>query len=242
MPLSKCEHNGKAELSQETLKSIGLNFDVLYSSAENIVAAAIAVKNKNKREYTTVPFCHTIEANALGADIFPGDDTAGPRPASYIYQNIEDVKLYPIKESALILRLAEACIELKRRRERITWMIAGPISVLSCLLPLSALFKTWRKDTDNISALFGNFSKIMLEYTEQICAAGASCVSYADPAGIPAILGEKYSTFLSENFTSPFLEKVEKICGTNTHLIICPLTKTTLQNCTYKCIWQSNSE
>ena len=76
--MSACNLVDKGDVTPAMLNKLKFEFKDIYNSAENIEAAALAAKEEYKRSFAMIPFCHTVEAKALGGDIFPGDDTAGP--------------------------------------------------------------------------------------------------------------------------------------------------------------------
>ena len=228
--MSACTLIDKADVTPEMLAKLKFSFDDIYSSAENIEAASLAVKDANKKDFAMIPFCHTVEAKALGGDIFPGDDTAGPRTRSYIYKNMDELKIFSFNDFKDLQNLAQACKNLKARGEIVAWMITGPISIISSLLPIEQIFKTWRKEPDKIIKAFNELKDALLDSVKLICESGCDLISYADPAGNLDILGPRNAAFISQHFTAPFLKEAIEICKQyNTILSVCPLTAEALQ-------------
>ena len=221
--MGSCTFLDKGDVTPAMLEGLGFTFGNIYSSAENVKAAALAVKEANNRTFATVPFCHTVEAKALGGDIFPGDDTAGPRAGSYVCKGLDELKLRSMKDFPDVRHLVQACRDLKAAGEKVAWMITGPISTLSCLLPIEQIFKGWRKDADRMAEVLREYETVLLEEVELACDAGADLISYADPAGNTDILGPKNGAFMSREFTAPFLNKAMKLCEGRTKLSMCPL-------------------
>ena len=77
-----CSPENQEMISPELIRSLGMPPAEIYASAENIVKLAKAAGEVDGRGFVLLPFCHTVEAKALGADIKPADDTAGPRPGA----------------------------------------------------------------------------------------------------------------------------------------------------------------
>ena len=237
--MGSCTFLDKGDVTPDMLKGLGSTFADIYSSAANIKAAARAVKETNGRSFALIPFCHTVEAKALGGDIFPGDDTAGPRAGSYIYKTLDEVELRPITDFPDVRHLAQAGRELKAEGERVAWMITGPISTLSCLVPIEQIFKAWRKDADKMGAILDELQGVMLDWVKLICDTGADLIPYADPAGNIDILGPKNGAFMSQRFTAPFLNEAAKVCGTRTKLSMCPLAAEALMKAK---LWGGDAE
>lgn len=228
--MASCTLIDKGDVTPAMLEKLGFTFGDIYSSAENIEAASLAVKDENKREFALIPFCHTVEAKALGGDIFPGDDTAGPRARGYIYKNMDELKIFNFNDFIDLKNLAAACRDLKNKGYKVAWMITGPISILSSLMPIEQIFRTWRKEPDKMSAALDELKNALLESVKLICESGCDLISYADPAGNLDILGPRNGAFMSKNFTAPFLKEALEICkNTGTILSVCPLAAESLQ-------------
>lgn len=221
-----CSYENQELVSPKLLLSMGIAPGSLYESEDVIIR--IAQKAREGGGYVALPFCHTTEAKALGADITPADETAGPRPGRYTCENLSQIPTLPLAQDPEISRLLRACGRLHEAGDAVAYQITGPISLLSCLMDLSVLFKTWRKEPDTVAAAWERLRAMMLDYVSAICAAGADYISYADPAGNGDILGPRYTRLLTEGYTLPFLRSAAERCGADTTLVICPLTASAL--------------
>lgn len=228
MELPSCRHENQELVSPALLHSLGVEPAGLYGSVDTILQVALGAKQAGGQGFVALPFCHTTEAAALGADIKPADDTAGPRPGAYTCTAIDQVPVRPLAQDPVIVRLLEACGQLKAQGERVVYQLTGPISLLSCLMDLSVLFKTWRKQPDQVQALWDALIPTLLDYVSAICQAGADAISFADPAGNGDILGPKYARLLCQGFTIPFLRQALERCGGGTTLVLCPITAAAL--------------
>ncbi|MGB5822942.1 MAG: uroporphyrinogen decarboxylase family protein [Proteocatella sp.] len=223
-----CKFSEKGDISPKIMEILGLDFAKIYDDKNNIIRIASAIKAENNNKTMVLPFCHTVEAKAMGGDIRPGDDTAGPRPGSYVYSNLEEIKKISVMDNPDAKRLLQSCADLKHQGENVVFMITGPISILSSIMDLTVVFKAWRKNPDLLSEVFGVISEMLLEFVKEISAAGADIISFADPAGNPDILGGKYTASLAEMFLLPFLTKAIEVCGDSTTICLCPLAAATL--------------
>ena len=211
-------------ISEEMLSSLGIKASSIYENETTIARLAQAMGETTGTGYAILPFCHTVEAKALGADILPADAAAGPRPGRYVYETLSQIPLRSFVHTPEIQHLLAACQELHRTGNKVAFQITGPISMLSCLMDLSSLFRTWRKQPDAVSAFLEQLIPLMLEYVEAICCAGADAISYADPAGTGTILGPRYTEAILQLFTLPFLQAASEYCADRTALMVCPLT------------------
>lgn len=211
-------------ISPELICSLGIAPSEIYASTENIVKLAKAAGEADRRGFVLLPFCHTVEAKALGADIKPADDTAGPRPGSCTLKGPEELAPVEIAKSPDAARLLEACAALAAEGRSVVYQLSGPVSILSCMMPLNNFFKSWRKEPETARRCLGAIGDMLLDYAREIRAAGVKYISYSDPAGNRDILGPKYSRQMAEEFTLPFLKRLAEACGEDTSVIICPLT------------------
>lgn len=225
-----CKFKEGGEISPQIIKNLNIEFDKIYATKENIINLSKAIKEDNNSKTFVLPFCHTIEAKSMGADIKPADDVAGPRPGSYVYKTLDDVKKISVLEDPDTQRLLSACKDLKAQGHHVSFMVTGPISILSNLMDLTIVFKTWRKQPEKIQEVFDTISDILLEFVQEISKSGADLISFADPAGNPDILGAKYNTALTDMFLFPFLKKAISACEENTVLCVCPLAAANLSN------------
>jgi len=219
-----CSTANQETISYETIRALNIQPEAIYAKTEHIVSLARCAGQKSAAPIALLPFCHTVEAHAMGADIKPADETAGPRPGNYVMQSPAEVKHTVIAGDADAKRLLEACATLKAEGLPVVFQLSGPISILSCLMDLSKVFKLWRKEPDTVQACLDTIRDMLCEFVKEIVSAGAECISYADPAASPDILGPKYSALLTECFTVPLLREMIDICGTACTISVCPLT------------------
>ncbi|NLK52325.1 MAG: methylcobamide--CoM methyltransferase [Syntrophomonadaceae bacterium] len=223
-----CKHRNAAGFSQYILDKTALPFPESYNNHTSLATLAIAVKEEKNFAYCTLPFCHTVEAEALGGRISLGDGRIGPRPKEYSFNTLEDLlRASPINFSkGRIHQVLLACSSLKKRGEKVALEICGPYSILNCLIDISIFFKSWRKNPRLVEAVFAFISDNLLRYIQAACEVGVDIISYADPAGSLNILGPQYTKNTANLFTIPFLKKAEHLTDGRCLIHLCP--KTTL--------------
>lgn len=218
-----CGGLNRETVSPQLIRSAGLEPQQLYAGVENIIAVAQKAKTAGKNGWITLPFCHTVEAKAMGADICPADDSAGPRPGAYTRASLEDFPETEIARAPDAARLLQACCSLSQAGESVVYQVSGAISILSCFLDLSMVFKTWRKSPEIVKDIWQKLRRMLLAYCREICKAGVSHIAFADPAGGPDILGPKYTKALTDQFTLPFLRELVADCCGKVTVSVCPL-------------------
>ena len=223
---TKCRYQAVDTIDISLLEQLHIPPEGIYDSVGNIISLAKAIHDEHDAAVVSLPFSHTVEAQALGADIQPADETAGPRPGQYVLQNPGQIELLDLTEDPQVANLLEACHLLQTDGYRVAYQISGPISILSCLMDLAMVFKVWRKQPEQMANIFANLQQMLLAYLEAACRSGVAYLSYADPAGNADILGPKFTRLLTQQFTAPFLMQAQQLIETKryqTTLLLCPL-------------------
>ncbi len=221
-----CKPQDAIGFSQEIIDKTGLSFPESYNDNMSLATLALAVKEDKNFPLCMLPFCHTIEAEALGGKINLGNGLIGPRPKEYAFTSVEDLLQTPSMDfsKGRIHQVLLACTLLKERGEKVALEICGPYTIISSLMDLSLFFKAWRKDPLLTENLFSFISDNLLNYFKAACAAGVDIISYADPAGSLTILGPKYTEKTARLFTVPFLQKAREITAGKALIHLCPKT------------------
>lgn len=223
---TKCRYQAVDTIDISLLEQLHIPPEGIYDSVGNIISLAKAIYDERDAAVISLPFSHTVEAQALGADIQPADETAGPRPGQYVLQNPGQIELLDLTEDPQVANLLEACHLLQTDGYRVAYQISGPISILSCLMDLAVVFKVWRKQPEQMANIFANLQQMLLAYLDAACRSGVAYLSYADPAGNADILGPKFTRLLTKQFTAPFLLHSQQLIetqGYQTTLLLCPL-------------------
>ncbi len=223
-----CKHKNDSGFSPGILSKTALPFPASYNDSVSLATLSQALKEEMKAPFCILPFCHTVEAEALGAIITLGDGHIGPRAKVYAFDKTEDILQIPSIDfsTGRIHQVLQACSLLKGRGEKVALEISGPFSILTCLIDISKFFITWRKQPQLVEEVFDFISCNLLSYYQAACEAGVDIISYADPVGSLAILGPQYSEITCNLFTVPFLQQAEVLVAGKCLIHLCP--KTTL--------------
>ena len=111
-----CACDDSAGISLENIKSSGLRFPDAYMQAEMMSVLAKAFKKQGGTLCCMLPFCHTVEAEAMGAIVHYGDERTGPRVKEYICHSLDDVLSVPRMDfsKGRIQEVLRACKILRR--------------------------------------------------------------------------------------------------------------------------------
>lgn len=218
----KCTHNNSDDISQiEDMDNI--KFPEAYMKGEEMTRLALKIKNTSKSPICILPFCHTVEAECLGAIVNFGDAMYGPRVNEYKIKNVKELeKLEPIDfTQGRISQVILACKNLKDTGEFVCLEISGPMTILSSLIDLKEIFKAWRKNRENIIKVLEFINGQILKYADT-AKDYVDIICYADPIASYNILGPKMSEEWTKISTIPFLNKLSSTINKNSVIHICP--------------------
>ena len=153
-----CGYDDGSGLGIWAEKNPALKFPESYLHREMIARLARTIRQNEDASYCLLPFCHTLEAETLGADIYLGDGKTTPRarhPRCSDLSEVLDLTM-DFSNSRLQETLA-ACRLLKEQGETVLFQISGPLTILNSLVPSDMLFRAFRKDPELILKLFRTF-------------------------------------------------------------------------------------
>ncbi|MDR2782646.1 MAG: methylcobamide--CoM methyltransferase [Treponema sp.] len=156
-----------------------------------------------------IPFCMTIEAEALGSDVDFGSLKCEPKIVREPFSSVEQVRFLP-KGAILKNKRAEAVIgavsSLSKKQPDIPVIgsITGPISLTASLVDPLMFFKELRKKKETAHKVINYVTEQIIEYARLMAENGAAVISIADPTATGEILGP----VLFEEFAVPYINKI----------------------------------
>lgn len=222
----KCTYDNSAGISGEVTKDLDLTFPDAYKHCDTMVTLAEALKKTDGAPFCELPFCHTVEAEAMGGIVNYGNDKTGPRAKEYICTKPEELLELQSMDfsSGRIHELLLACQKLRLKGENVVLEVAGPFTVLNVLIDAKYVFKGMRKQPELMKEVFWKIGRELLKYIEEAQKYGVNMISYADSSGGVNILGPKMAEQVVEDFTYDFLKEVEKLIGDDMVVMLCPKT------------------
>ncbi len=222
----QCTYDNSAGISGEVTKNLGLTFPEAYLHWDTMAALSKALKEFDKAAFCELPFCHTVEAEAMGGIVNYGNEVAGPRAKEYICTAPEEIlKLPAIDFSAgRIHQVLLACKALREAGEHVVLLVSGPFTILNVLIDAKHVFKAMRKKPELMKEVFWKLGTEILRFMEEGKKYGAELISYADSSGGVNILGPKLWEQVVEDFTYEFIQKAAELADDKTMLLLCPKT------------------
>ncbi len=220
----ECGYDNSVGISAEVTAGLDLDFPDAYLHADTMKILARAVKEAEGSDFCLVPFCRTVEAEAMGAHINMGDEKSCPRAGDYICTKIEEVMDLPDIDfsKGRIREVLQAAKELKDEGEVVAVEIAGPFTVLNNIIDARYLFKALRREPEKMYAAMEKLATQSLLYIDEIKKTGADIVIVSDSAGTVNILGPKLMAEVTDNFTHGFVKRMAEKADENIIFLLCP--------------------
>ncbi len=192
----------------EILDDADLNWPSAHIDPLKMAKLALKSYHLDVFENLGVPFCMTVEAEALGASVDLGNSHTEPKVTAYAIDRIQDwTQLKPIAYQQGRLKTVLDSIEyLKVNTENIPIIgnLVGPISLATSILDPMVFYKDLRRNPEDVHPFLEMISDVSIEFGKRQLAAGADWITISDPSGTGEILGEKnFNTFVL-----PYLNKI----------------------------------
>ncbi len=223
-----CTFDNSIGISPKITKDLKLSFPDAYMHADTMVKIAYAMKQKEGAAFCMLPFCHTVEAEAMGGIVNMGDGNFGPRAKEYCCTSAAELLELPEIDysKGRIHEVLEACQILREQGEHVALMISGPFTIFNVLIDPKYVFKAMRKQPELMRDIFQKIEKELLRFIKVSISYGVDMISYADSSGGVNILGPKMAEQVVTDFTYDFLKKATEMMDGKAMLLLCP--KTTL--------------
>jgi [methyl-Co(III) methanol-specific corrinoid protein]:coenzyme M methyltransferase len=156
-----------------------------------------------------VPFCMTVEPEALGSAVDYGSMQCEPKIARENFPHAKDVEYYgggaigKSKRGAEVLN-AIAILAGKHLDVPVIGSITGPVSTAASLVEPFAFFKELYRDRENSHRLLSYVTDQLIDWARLCVESGASVISIADPTATGEILGPR----LFEEYALVYINKI----------------------------------
>ncbi|KIR02637.1 Methylcobalamin methyltransferase [Lachnospiraceae bacterium TWA4] len=222
----KCTYENSVGVNKELTSGMDVSFPDAYLHRETMVKLSLAVKQYDHAGFCVLPFCCTLEAEAMGGQINMGNENIGPRAKDYVCSSVEELLKLPAIDftKGRIHETLMAAKQLTDAGEYVVYEVTGPFTVLNGLIDPKYVFKGMRKQPELMEKVFKHLGEQLIEYIKQIKACGVQFISYADSSGGLNILGPKVMEQVTKTFTYDFLKEVYKLADDKTMILLCPKT------------------
>lgn len=195
-------------ITSEMMESCSSYWPKAHIDAEAMARLAEFPYKKGLFDNIGVPFCMTVEAEAMGAQVNLGDFFTEPRVCQYALQSVKEYpKLSPIKMDTgrrKVVLDAIALLHSSNPNAAIIGNITGPISTASSLIDANMFYRELRKEKEMAHLALDFVTNQLIAFGKEQIKAGAEFIAIADPSGTGEILGPK----LFEEYALPSLNRI----------------------------------
>ncbi|MGI5825459.1 MAG: uroporphyrinogen decarboxylase family protein [Bacillota bacterium] len=194
-----------------------------HTDPEKMAGLAYALNQAGGFENYGVPFCMTVEAEAMGAQVDIGSLLVEPHVVNSPLQSLEDVdKLQSLDVSKGRVKVVIDAIKILKAQNTdvpIVGNITGPISTAGTLVDMSVLLKEYRKKPETAHKFMTRVTEEIIKYAKAEVEAGADMICISEPSGTGEILGPKFFREYSVKYVNMILDAVDvpvklvHICG-----------------------------
>ncbi len=212
-------------ITMELMQECGVTWPDAHLDAEQMAKLAMAAYERDCFENIGVPFCMTVEAEELGAEITLGTNVFEPHVVKYAIESVVDwEKLKPIDVHAGRAKVVLDAIEIIKKRNKtvpIIGNLAGPVSVASSVMEPVHFYKELRKRNEIAHQYMTFITDQILAFAEAQIKAGVDVIAISDPSGTGEILGPKFFDEFVVKYMNILLDGIKKhnvrtivhICG-----------------------------
>lgn len=191
--------------------------------AEKMARLTWTLAHNGGFENVGVPYCMTVEAEAMGATVDMGSREVEPHVVqSPLLSTTEIAKLKPLDLTdgrvAVVLG-GNRLLKEKGDDFPIIGNLTGPISVAGTLVDMSTLLMEMRKKTAECHQLLDFITHQLIAYGNAMALRGADAICIAEPSGTGEILGAKWFETYTLTYLNHLLDaitvpvKIVHICG-----------------------------
>ncbi len=226
----KCTANEVDIIPDSILEELNISYQEANNDAYNMAILSKALKEHNGKEYCRLPFCHTVEAEALGSIVI-FNQRLGNRIGKYSISEISSIESISRMDlsKGRISKVLKAVRILKESGEIVILDVTGPISIATSIMDSKLFYRAIRKDREKVNKLLDIIEESIVEFILEGVKQGVDIISFADPTGTIDIVGPKIYEEISGKSTYRILKSVEnKLNGAIIH--ICGKTSTSLES------------
>ncbi|MCS3900892.1 methylcobamide:CoM methyltransferase MtbA [Methanococcus voltae] len=185
-------------------------------------------------ENVGVPFCMTVEAEAMGAKVKMGTEITEPRVTEYPinsvveYTNLNEILSkngkndeynYVSREDVIL-----DSIKILKNKDKDVPVVAnltGPVSVASSLMEPITYYKELRSKPEKVHEYMDFITDNLIKFGKAQLKAGADVLAISDPSGTGEILGPRMFKQYATPYLNRLIDETQDYAETGTIIHIC---------------------
>jgi [methyl-Co(III) methanol-specific corrinoid protein]:coenzyme M methyltransferase len=190
---------------------------------EKMAGLAYALNEAGGFENYGVPFCMTVEAEAMGAGVNMGNLLCEPHVVNAPLTSSDQVGLLkPLDINSGRTKVVIDAIKILKAKNTdvpVIGNLTGPVSIAGTLVDMSVLLKEYLRRPAEAKKLMKFIVENLIVYGKGLIEAGADAVCIAEPSGTGEILGSRTFRDYSLRYVNEVLDalevpvKIVHICG-----------------------------
>lgn len=209
----------------DVMKSSSKVFPSVHTDSNLMADLAKEVQYSTGFENFGLPFCMTIEAEALGSTINFGNLECEPKIQKENFSSVSTVVCKDIKELLKLGRIGtiiDASYHISRSNPDIPLIgsLTGPISTSASIVDPMIFLKELRRDKVHAHKCIDYVTNFLIEYAKLLIDNGASIISIADPTATGEILGPKMFQEYAVHYINKLVDAIHTL-GTKVIVHIC---------------------
>lgn len=191
----------------DAMQASGAAWPEAHRAPEQMARLALDTQRLTCFDCAAVPFCMTVEAEALGAQVDFGDREVQPRVVAEPMSTVDDLGALRDGESPGRRQVALAAIRTLRALApgiAIVGGVVGPLSLAAQVLEASALLRATRRAPQSLHALVSRCAEVAESFAREQVAAGADVITISDPTATGEVVGGRGFA----QFAEPYLRRV----------------------------------
>ncbi|MGO5052550.1 methylcobamide:CoM methyltransferase MtbA [Lachnospiraceae bacterium LCP25S3_G4] len=210
-------------ITEELMEICGIFLPDAHTNAQQMAVLASAAYEQGCFENYGVPFCMTVEAEALGAKVDMGNRVYEPHVTQYAIGSVEEwKKLAEIDATCGRVKVVTDAIRLLKETSAdvpIIGNITGPISTATSVIEPVIFYKEMRKKPEEVHQYLRFITSQLKKIAKAQIEAGADVIAISDPSGTGEILGPKYFEEYAVTYLNELIHCIkEEAIGTIVHI------------------------
>jgi [methyl-Co(III) methanol-specific corrinoid protein]:coenzyme M methyltransferase len=191
------------------MRRAGRAWPAAHSDARAMAEIVLATRDETGLECLAVPFCMTVEAEALGCTVDMGTATVLPHVAVESLTDparVGDLPEFDPKRSGRAPVVLDAIERLKNAAgdAPVLGGVLGPVTLAAMVMEAGLFLRLTRRDPAAAEKLIAALEPVVVRFALAQHAAGADCVTVAEPSATGEVLGGKHF----EKLAAPALIRV----------------------------------
>ena len=212
-------------ITTDLMELCNIHWPEAHTNARMMATLAEANYRNGCFENVGVPFCMTIEAESMGAEVTLGDEVHEPHVTGYAIQSVTEMNhISPMNLQEGRAKVVLDAIRILKSRNLdvpIIGNVTGPISTASSIMEPVTFYKELRKKKEVAHRYMEFVTQEIIRFAKAQMEAGADIIAISDPSGTGEILGPKlfeeytvkYNNMIWDALPKGETGRIMHICG-----------------------------